>query len=140
VWMVDSTDVEVLRNPFMSVNPNRLYVGNEFNMKVDNTWMRRTQEPLFKINDYRQIISANAREVLPNCGIVGGGYDIVMEYLKLRVQYHSAHTVGILKSTDMSIFNYIIWKHFKGRTTSGVKVNTRFKQNERNNISFFKHK
>src|SRR5690606_1277293 len=32
VWMVDSTDVEVLRNPFMALHPNRLYCGDEFNM------------------------------------------------------------------------------------------------------------
>lgn len=141
VFMVDSTDVEVLRNPFLSLNPNRLYVGDEYNMKVDNGWMAKCQEPLLgALTDYRQVIEANATETLPNCGIVGGALPVVMEYLRYRVEYHEKYTYGILQSTDMAIFNYILWKHFKGRMTSGIKVNTRFKQNEYNKVSFFKHK
>lgn len=141
VFMVDSTDVEVLRNPFLSINPNRIYVGDEYNMRVENHWMQKHQEPLLsKIPDYRQVISANGNEILPNCGIAGGAYDIVMEYLNYRVKYHEEYTHGITKSTDMAVFNYILWKHFKERMTSGIKVNTRFKANEYNKVSFFKHK
>jgi len=141
VFMVDSTDVEVLRNPFLSINPNRIYVGDEHNMQVDNGWMQRCQEPLLgSLTDYRSVIEANANEVLPNCGIVGGSYAVAMEYLRFRVEYHEKHTHGVLQSTDMAIFNYILWKHFKDRMTSGIKVNTRFKANEYNRISFFKHK
>lgn len=141
VFMVDSTDVEVLKNPFLSLNPNKLYVGNEYNNRVNNSWMRKNQEIHLKsLSDYRSIISQNAREILLNCGIVGGSYEIVMEYIGYRVYLHELHTKDLLKSTDMAIFNYLIWKYFKGRTTSGVKVNTRFKVNEYNEVSFFKHK
>lgn len=141
VFMVDSTDVEVLRNPFLSLNPNKLYVGNEYNMRVNNSWMRKNQEPHLKtLSDYRSTISANARNILLNCGIVGGNFEMVMEYLGHRVQLHENHTKGLLKSTDMAIFNYLVFKHFKGRTTTGLKVNTRFKMEEYNEVSFFKHK
>lgn len=141
VFMVDSTDVEVLRNPFLSLNPNKLYVGNEEGMKVENSWMRRHQEPLLKnLIDYRDVIAANGDETLPNCGIVGGSYDIVCEYLTYRADYHEKYTKGITRSTDMAMFNYILWKHFKGRISTGIKVNTKFKGNEYNKISFFKHK
>lgn len=141
IFMVDSTDVEMLRNPFVTMNPNRLYVGDEFNMRVDNGWMRRNQEPYLKsLKDYRHVISTYSREVLINCGIVGGGRDVVMEYLEKRVSVHEKHTKGVTDSTDMAIFNYICWKYFKDRLTSGLKVNTKFKQFERNGISFFKHK
>lgn len=141
VFMVDSTDVVMQRNPFLSINPKRLYVGNEYNMTVGNRWMAVNQEPLLRgIEDYRKVISANANQVLPNCGIVGGALPMVMEYLRYRVEYHEKHTHRVLKSTDMAIFNYILWKHFKGRMTSGIKVNTRFKANEYNKISYFKHK
>lgn len=140
VFMVDSTDVEVLRNPFLSLNPNRLYVGDEYNMRVDNVWMRRNQEPLFRIPDYRRVIGGNGGQTLVNCGIVGGAYKISMEYLEHRVRYHEKYTHGVLKSTDMAIFNYTIWKHFKDRITHGLKVNTRFKMNEHNKVSFFRHK
>lgn len=141
VFMVDSTDVEVLRNPFQALNPNKLYTGDEFNMVVDNFWMRKNQEPhLASLKDYRSTIRKMGRETLPNCGIVGGSYEIVMEYLGHRVAIHNEHTKGCLSSTDMAVHNYILCKHFTGRVTHGVKVNTRFKRYEYNEISFFKHK
>ena len=141
VFMVDSTDVEVLRNPFVSLNPNKLYVGNEYNMRVDNLWMKKRQEPLLSsLRDYRNVIARNGKQTLLNCGITGGSYDMVMSYLGHRSRIHKEHTRGVLGSTDMAVFNYIIWKYFKGQFTSGLKVNTRFKQNEYNQVSFFKHK
>jgi hypothetical protein len=110
-------------------------------MKVDNGWMRTNQEPRLKtLLDYRKVISVNRMNVLPNCGITGGAYNIVMEYLNYRVELQEKHTKGLLKSTDMAIFNYIVWKYFKGRITTGLKVNTRFKKNEYNKVSLFKHK
>lgn len=141
VWMVDSTDVEVLRNPFQAIHPNRLYCGDEYNMTVDNYWMRKNQEPhLASLPDYRATIQRHGRNILLNCGIVGGSLSIVLEYLGHRVDLHEKHTKGCIFSTDMAIFNYILAHHFKGRTTHGLKVNTGFKRNERNAISLFKHK
>lgn len=141
VFMVDSTDVEVLRNPFQALNYNKLYTGDEYNMTVDNYWMRKHQEPHLKsLGSYRAMIQSVGRETLPNCGIVGGGYDVVMEYLSYRVELHEKHTKGVLASTDMAIHNYILARYFKGRITQGLKVNTRFKMNEYNGISLFRHK
>ena len=141
VFMVDSTDVEVLRNPFMSLNPEKLYVGDEYAMRVDNIWMRRNQEPHLKsLVDYRRTIASNGRNVLVNCGITGGSHKMAMEYLKHRVELHTKHTKGTLQSTDMAIFNYIVWKYFKGRITNGLKVNTKFKKYEYNKVSYFRHK
>ena len=141
VFMVDSTDVEVLRNPFLSINPDKLYVGDEYAMRVDNGWMRNNQELHLKtLTDYRKVISTNSRNILPNCGITGGAYDIVMEYLNYRVELQEKHTKGLLHSTDMAIFNYIVWKYFKNRITTGLKVNTKFKKYEYNKVSLFKHK
>lgn len=141
VFMVDSTDVELFRNPFQSLNPNRLYSGDEFAMKVDNNWMRTTQEPLFDIPDYRKTIELYGDKTLPNCGIVGGSLEVVTEYLTHRSRYHNKYTKGVLKSTDMAIHNYIVWKHFHDRLSHGLKINTKFKRNEPDNgISYFKHK
>jgi len=140
VFMVDSTDVEVLKNPFKALNPKSIYVGNEYNMKVDNNWMRNTQEPLLNIPDYRQVIEANKDQTLINCGIVGGSYKMAMKYLEKRSYLHNKYTDGVLKSTDMAVFNYIMWSNFKENMVSGVKVNTKFKVYEKNNISWFRHK
>lgn len=141
IFMVDSTDVEVLRNPFLSLNPNKLYVGDEHGMVVDNNWMRDFEEPyMTAFDDYRKVISENGNKTLINCGIVGGSRKMVINYLSLAAPY-IMRTKGTLKSTDMSIFNYTVWKHIGyNNITHGVKVNTRFKYNEYNSISFFKHK
>src|SRR5690606_5374839 len=109
-------------------------------MKVDNNWMRNTQEPLLNIPDYRQVIEANKDQTLINCGIVGGSYKMAMKYLEKRSYLHNKYTDGVLKSTDMAVFNYIMWSNFKENMVSGVKVNTKFKVYEKNNISWFRHK
>lgn len=139
VFMVDSTDVQVLKNPFTAINPNILYTGCE-SIKVENTWMRTRQEPFVKMKDYRDVIQANSDSILPNCGIVGGSYEIVMQYLRFRVLYHEKYSYGVKESTDMAFHNYIIWKHFKESLYMGIKINTTFKKFEINNISLFRHK
>ena len=140
VWMVDSTDVEVLRNPFQSLNPNKLYSGDE-NQRVDNFWMRSRQQPHLKsLIEYRDFVAKNRSKTLLNCGLVGGGYDMVIEYLSERKRLHRKHTTGNLNSTDMAVHNFILYTQFVGRTTHGLKINTTFKRFEKNDISYFRHK
>lgn len=139
IWMVDSTDVILMNEPFGMMQRGKLYSGCEHGMIVDNNWMRKTQEPLLDYlqPDYRNVISRNGDKMLPNCGIVGGDYDTVMEYLSYRIQYHEA---GILQSTDMAVHNYIVWKHFADRLVYGGNINTRFKRNEFDKTKIWKHK
>jgi glycosyltransferase involved in cell wall biosynthesis len=140
IWMVDSTDVECLRDPF-EMDEGLVYCGNEHSMMVDNQWMRNTQERFVKgISDYRRIISINARKTLINCGLVGGCFPVVMDLLSIWSDLHSRYTAGLLHSTDMAVFNYVIWKHFYNRMVTGEKINTRFKRFEKNEISWWRHK
>lgn len=140
IWMVDSTDVVLLNEPFGMMGRGKLYSGCEHGMVVNNSWMRTRQEPHLKYlqPDYREVIIGTYPErMLPNCGLVGGDYDTVMEYLSCRIQYHEA---GILQSTDMAVHNYIVWKHFADRLVYGGNINTRFKRNEFDKTKVWKHK
>ena len=141
IWMVDSTDVQALKNPFNLIEPNMLYVGSEVGMTVENSWMQKTQEPYFKAADYRAIIAQNGAKMLPNCGLVGGYRDIVIEYLEKLCEAQKTYMTTAYRSTDMAGFNYILWKYFKGRFDYGVHINTKFKGYETDNsVAAWKHK
>lgn len=138
VFMVDATDVEVLENPFGKLD-DFLYTGDEMR-SVDNPWMREHQEKLLSIPDYRQVISENASRILPNAGIIGGKYDIVLEFLKENTDIHRKYSHKQKSTTDMAVFNYVVWKYFRDRLFHGKHVNTPFKKNEYTSGRWFKHK
>ncbi len=140
IWFVDSTDVELLKNPFKMMQDDILYCGDEFDMLTDNSWMRNNQEKHFSIPDYRQVISKYAKETLINCGIVGGCYDIMYTLIETWARIHKNKTVGMMHSTDMAIFNYVARKHFNDKLMHGSKINTRFKKFEYNKTALWKHK
>ena len=141
IWMVDSTDVEMLKNPFERMRPGVLYLGSEQGQIVENKWMQSRQEPYFKAPDYRAIIASQGDKMLINCGLVGGSRDVVMEYLQYVCHYHQRYSISETQSTDMACCNYTVWKHFKSRFDYGVHVNTLFKGYEINNkLAWWKHK
>lgn len=141
IWMVDSTDVEMLKNPFTQMQEGVLYVGSEAGQIVENKWMQSRQEPWFRAADYRAIIAANGDRMLINCGLIGGHRGVVMEYLQYVTKYHTMYSVSDAHSTDMACANYTIWKHFKSRFDYGVHVNTLFKGYEIDNkLAWWKHK
>lgn len=139
VFMVDSTDVEMLKNPFNEIKSDYIYVGSE-SIKVGCKWMKETQGKFLNILDYNQIIEENKNETLINVGIVGGEVSLIINFLEKITYYHSEYSKNLESSSDMSIFNYTIWKHFKEKIKYGREVNTRFKRNERNDVSWWKHK
>lgn len=139
VFMTDSTDVEMLRNPFNDMQSGLIYSGYE-EKETDNNWMKSKQEPLLTIPDYRQVIES-VKEPLLNCGLVGGSYGIVLSVLEKWTSIHNEFTNGILKSTDMSVYNYTLRKHFSNIINFGDHINTKFKQYEtENKTAWFKHK
>lgn len=140
-WMVDSTDVELLKEPFKLLESGRLYCGDEFGMLTDNRWMRTTQEPHFRISDYRTIINQYKNETLINCGLVGGCSDIIEPLIEMWADIHKTKTVGLRHSTDMAVFNYVARKHFNDVLIHGERINTKFKHFEtKNKTAIWKHK
>lgn len=140
-WMVDSTDVVLLKNPFTIIEKGKLYCGDECDMKTDNNWMRKNQEKHFRIKDYRSVIEEYANETLINCGLVGGHADIIYPLVETWADIHKNKTVGLRYSTDMAIFNYVARKYYNNVLVHGEKINTKFKHEETNNKkAIWKHK
>lgn len=141
VFMVDSTDVILLKNPFNSIQHKTLYVGSEYN----NTWSHpylKNKERYLKIEDYKDIKNQHTNNLLLNCGICGGYTDIIKDFLNQHIVYHTNTSKNITDvSLDMPIFNYTLRKHFNDILCTGDQVNTKFKEYEMDNIiSWWKHK
>lgn len=141
IWMVDSTDVVLLRDPFKIIKSGKLYCGDEYDMLTDNNWMRVHQERYLRIDDYRSVISMHGKERLINCGLVGGCSGVMVGLVNTWANLHKTHTVGLRVSTDMAIFNYVARKYYNDVLVTGEKINTKFKHEEQNNkIAIWKHK
>ncbi|SMC45811.1 glycosyltransferase family 2 protein [Pedobacter africanus] len=136
VFCVDATDVEMLKNPFMEMHKGFLYVGDEIGNTVNNLWLKKHHtHPIFN-ETYRQFYHAP----LLNAGIVGGFRDEVLDFCDKMMQMYAA-TEGKCQMTDMAALQHICysWIGYE-KIKHGPKINTRFKANERNNYSYFKHK
>lgn len=142
VFCVDATDVEVLRNPFPFMQPDTLYVGDEAEV-IKNPWIVNNHKAKALQDFY---VSHQDRQLM-NAGLCGGSPAILIEFMTKLIGFYSdcedsAHRFGMPDTglTDMAAFNYVVYNHFKERRLHGLQVNTRFKANERNNVSWFKHK
>jgi hypothetical protein len=142
VWCVDATDVEMLRNPFDSMEPGVLYVGDEQGTKLGIPWMFSNHPSRTLQLFFRQ----NANLPLLNCGVLGGSRDIVMEFIrKLLVAYAKNRedmkykrdaSVGEI---DMGLFNWIAHT-MRHRIVHGPKVTTKFKAFKDNGTAWWRHK
>lgn len=140
VFMVDSTDVIMLRDFFSNLKDGILYVGDEKNTKVENNWMRSKEKHFNPPFDYRKIIKIHAKKNLINAGLVGGKYEIAMQFLNEHCKNHENHSKNIEISTCMPIFNYTVWKNFATNHMAGFPINSVFKKNETNSKAWWKHK
>lgn len=137
VFCIDSTDVELINIPDWDNIGDKLYCGDE-NEVLQCQWMINHHKDKL-ITDF---ISANANKQLLNAGIVGGNVMLVKEFCRLINNYYSnlfERKVDV-SYCDMGAFNYIARTHFADRIVNGGQVCTRFKANEKNDYSWFKHK
>lgn len=140
VFITDGSDVIMLRNPFEKMKDGILYVGDEPNM-TGCEWMVKNHPH----KDLQAFIVGNT-DVLLNAGLCGGSVDVVIEFLNkfLSFYFQSVSDTHFYKfegcGVDMGVFNYIARKYFEDRLIHGTQVNTVFKDEKANNVSFFKHK
>jgi hypothetical protein len=140
IFMTDSTDVICMSGP-KEVLRGKIYVGDEYNISVNNTWMRNTQQPYAKaIPDYESVMELCSESPLLNCGIIGGYYKEVMLFLNLYATFTEGYFRGLQRSVDMALSNYIFYKYMRENIIHGEPVNTRFKYFEKKNGVWFKHK
>lgn len=136
VFLTDCNDVELLRHPFRNIQPGKLYVGWEKEV-IGCQWMLNHH----KSNFGQIFIKCNMKTPLLNAGVIGGRYEIVMEFLD-RI----CDMIGILPdfeldSTDMMLFNWVLYSHFNGRFETGASVTTIFKAYDYSNKqAIWRHK
>lgn len=83
-----------------------------------------------------------------NAGLLGGDVDTVISFInKFLAFYFQAVSDSHFNPNrpdcgvfDMGLFNYIARTHFADRLVHGTQVNTVFKAEKANNVSWFKHK
>lgn len=135
VFCVDATDVEMLKNPFRHMDNAFIYCGNEPE-KTQCTWLvRHHQHPAIQ-----KFIQQNKDKELLNAGLLGGSVERVMDFCRKIIDTYSDMVLSKEGPgmTDMGIFNYLMRQ--EEYVCCGEMVHTKFKANERNNISFWKHK
>lgn len=135
VWIVDATDVEVLKRPFQMVDPNKLYCGWENNV-IGCQWMLNNHQSNFIQN----FIKSNMKTKLLNAGVMGGRREIVSEFLDRLCEMYEILPDKKKDMTDMPLFNWVLYSHFLNRFETGINITTEFKSYKSNNISLFKHK
>lgn len=136
VFLVDATDTELLRHPFKTLQPGKLYVGWEKD-NIGCQWMLNHH----KSNFSQTFIRCNMKTPLLNAGVIGGRYDMVMEFLN-RI----CDMIGILpemeaEGTDMALFNWVLYSHFNGRFETGPNICSVFKAFDHSNKqAIWRHK
>lgn len=143
IFIVDGTDVQMLNAPFPTMEDGVLYTGDEAE-RTGCDWLAK-YHPHKLIQDF---IKQNANKVLLNAGLLGGDIDTVLSFINkfLGFYFQSVSDSHFNKNRpdcgiyDMGLFNYIARTHFADRLVHGTQVNTVFKAENVNNVSWFKHK
>jgi glycosyltransferase involved in cell wall biosynthesis len=125
VFLTDSTDVEMINNPFNHMQSGKLYVGTEV-LYVNTPWMVNNHRTPLLVQFYKR----NPRTILLNCGLVGGDRADVMELLRLMNALYVSEK-GNLGKTEMGGFNYICRTYLQSKLVVGNHIHTRFKAFDR---------
>jgi len=145
VFCVDGSDVEMLNEPDWSALGDYLYTGDE-NKTLDDEggWMKANHKAPPLVDFFK---AYGKKYQLVNAGILGGQCEIVIEFCRAITDFyyfcyydHRHHGIPDAGTTDMGAFNYVVRKHFNDKLRHGGQVCTRFKAEERNGFSWFKHK
>jgi hypothetical protein len=137
LWMVDSTDTELFRQPFGFMEPATLYVGHEPWKVADATsWAMRVN----RAQDLHDWVLANPGLPMLNCGVVGGDRVAMMtlaqEMIRLRERYPDNG------GSDNMGFNMLMHTSFPLPVKHGRAITTNFKYYEKpqNCPSVWRHK
>lgn len=144
LWMVDGTDVELLRDPW-KMKPGTLYVGHEPMVIRGSSWMAKNTSPKMI-----KFLAENQEEILLNAGLIGGDRKTVLEFLHdmIKMYFDNATLTFLGKDkdvtdtvNDMGMLNIICRSEkWASRLNYGPLVNTVFKRNERTDYSIWRHK
>ena len=128
VWLVDATDVRMLREPWTHMQPGTLYCGWE-TCTVGIDWIRDNSPAVI---DW---VDGHADEGLLNCGVVGGERGVVMDLC--RRMNRLWRETGAEPLHEMAFFN-IAAREMSAVT--GPQVTTEFKRYQDNGVAWWMHK
>ena len=132
VWIVDVSDVEMLKNPFPEMENNLLYVGSE-ETNLNNEWMQLNHKSKILLDFQKE----NKDLKLLNAGIIGGSRNDVLDVCKAQIDFYNNNR----EEHDMGSYNYILYSNYKNKIKYGPTVHTIFKGYEEDNkIAWWKHK
>lgn len=143
IFIVDGTDVQMLNNPFPAMEDGILYTGDEAE-RTGCEWL----EKYHPHSQIQKFIKQNESKVLLNAGLLGGEVGVVISFINKLLSFyfqsvsdsHFNENRSDCGKYDMGLFNYIARTHFGDRLVHGTQVNTVFKDDKANNVSWFKHK
>lgn len=141
VFMTDCTDVELLKMP--EPERGKIYVGDEPDLIGKSQWLQYHH----KHPDLVKFYTSHRQKQMVNAGILGGYIEDVLPFIRAiidtytRMMHESTRSrVAGPGMTDMAVFNYVAYTRFADKISHGRHVNTTFKANERNDVSWWKHK
>jgi hypothetical protein len=141
IFFTDLFDVEIINNPFIQkeYHNSNLYCGSERQYLSRNTWIQKALliDELQRLPGFEKIFASN--NILYNCGLVGGGFQIVQKFVNELVTLINKLEQRKLDTTvDMALCNYIL--HRKYQPITGWPIHSVFKMFENRKDIWFKHK
>lgn len=141
IFFTDSTDLDVLRNPFThpSYRKDKLYIGCE-PIVVSNKYMMTVCRG---VRQYQALVASDknfANRQLMNAGLCGGSYEMIAPFIK-RMYEECSRMYPIAFIQDMPLINYLAYTEFRDKVSYGKHVNTVFTAFEEDNrTAWFRHK
>ncbi len=131
IFFTDISDVIIKQNPFPHIKNDMLYVGDEYEYPWENWWSSsRVKYYLDNLDSFNEIYEKYKHFPFLNAGILGGNKNIVLKFLDLIKSYIEITLNKPYETTDMILFNYILYKYFSGGVQYGEPINSKFKLNE----------
>lgn len=131
VFFTDISDVLIKQNPFQNIEENTLYMGDEL-QPWENEWVNdRVDYYLNNFSFFTETYKKYKNQTFLNAGILGGKSKIVLEFLNKIIYYISITLDKPYYTSDMLIFNYVLYKYFPNKK-HGFPVNSNFWKNEIN--------
>lgn len=143
VWCTDGTDVEMLHEPWETMEQGKVYVGSEPTLYAD-AWARKSHPE--KV--YQDFIQAHGKDVMLNAGLLGGNREDVMAFaqgiVRLYYRIESYRFWNMEKGGkavgDMLAFG-VVAKSFGSRVVTGPQVHTVFRsEGMGKELAWWRHK
>ncbi len=147
IFFTDSTDLDVLKNPFIhkEYRSDKIYIGCEPVVPgnkwiIGNNHIPSACKGFEKYIDLVKTDKAFANRKLLNAGLIGGALPVVAPFIR-RMTEECTKMYPRPYIQDMPILNYLAYVEFKDRVVFGDQVNTVFTQYEKDNkVAWFRHK